>query len=172
MEEQQSLIKNLCSYRLQSDKPFNHTLLPMVTGSFAIWRNKKGFNVDALGQLKSQFNISDEQLNDLKFIIEELKHMDLDKINSITIFDQSEKNTKIWIRIDRWYYSMCYNDTMPRIGLKDMYVNYGDEQLGISDTLKKSISQEKKSINGNKLYLFGGIIVLLVIPMYIYYAYV
>ena len=151
-----TFIDTLSTYRSQDDKLFGDDIKPMVTGTFVIWKNKNIFNVSTLNKLKTESSIPIHRVEDIEFIIKESRFHDLEDVRSITIFDQTDGTTKIWIRIERWFHQ---HHTMEQLAkLKDMYIHYD------VDTIKFQRSWEKSM---TKL-LLGGIIVLLMSPFYIY----
>lgn len=170
----ESFIDKMCTYRLQTDSLANTTIQPLVTGTFVIWKEKNIFDINLNSKIESL--IPDDQandrmndrVNDLKLIIEELKHMDLRDVYSIIIFNRSNDETKILIKIDRWFYQQCYYES--RVNLRDMHIRYDPGNLQALRRQATLVVRPGKPKLTNRLYLLGGIgIALLIIPLYFYY---
>lgn len=87
--------------------------------------------------LINTYNLPDEQIADLKALIDELKHTQLDHTRTITIFNQSPTDEKIWIRMIR-------NDSgIETKDLVDMYINYDPDNGAFQHLL--TIHNNKKT---------------------------
>jgi hypothetical protein len=107
----------LCSYHQHIES------LPMVLCTYEV-DDKTGANqidtTTVYDILKYTYNLPDDQIADLKALIDELKCTQLDHTRTITIFNQSPTDENVWVRLIR-------ND--PKIDTKekemvDMYINY------------------------------------------------
>ena len=123
----------LCSYHQHIDS------VPLTMGTYET--NSKGINtIDTTlicNMLKSIYNLPNEQISDLKALFNELKYTQLDHTRTITIFNQSATDEKVWIRLirnDPWI------DTNEMV---DMYINYDPDNGAFRHLL--NIHNEKKS---------------------------
>src|SRR6185503_2103484 len=130
------------TYREHIDK----AIVPMVMATYSCeCDGKNNFNVDdALKTLKGEHStdVQDNHIEDLKTIISELKNTNLSFTRSIIIFNQSNNDERIWIRLERY-------DNVKSENLFDMFIRY-DPELNSLESLKTLAGKNEKSYISSK----------------------
>jgi hypothetical protein len=126
----------VCTYRQYIE------IIPLSLGTYNVDnQNINIFHTDQVfDTLKRSYLIPDKQINELKIIINELRHVRLDHTQTITIFNQTLTDERIWVKFVR-------ND--PNIDINnlcDMYVNYNPD-IDIFNVSRDKYNKKDSSFN-------------------------